>query len=95
MKNTRIIPLTLFAFLLTLAVHAQRHAGSVGIGAQFGQPTGLTFKVYNPAKLSLEILAAWDLGDFLFVNIHGLIEKPIGSDPKFNYFYGPGIYGGF
>lgn len=94
--NIRKLMMSVLAIaLIVVSLQAQRRAGAVGIGAQFGSPTGLTLKVYNPSKLSLDILAAWDLDDFFFVNVHGLIEKPLGSDPKFNYFYGPGIFAGF
>lgn len=90
-KLTLILALSLCSFF---TLHAQRSAGSVGIGAQFGQPTGLSLKVYNPNGISPDILLAWDLNDFFFINVHGLIERHIDSRERFHYFIGPGAFVG-
>lgn len=71
---------------------AQRSSGDVGIGAQFGQPTGLTLKFYQPRGISTDILLAWDLEEFFFVNVHGLIERHIGNSQTVHYFIGPGLF---
>lgn len=80
----------LFAILFTTNLAAQRSSGAVGIGAQFGQPTGLTVKIYEPRGISTDILAAWDLDDFFFLNVHGLFERHLGNSGNFHYFVGPG-----
>ncbi|NUO02660.1 MAG: hypothetical protein HUU01_18795 [Saprospiraceae bacterium] len=74
--------------LFSTSVLAQK----VGIGVQFGQPSGLTLKFYNPSAMSVDILAAWDLDDYFFVNVHGLWEKPLSGNGKFRFFYGPGAF---
>lgn len=86
-----VLILSLCSFV---ALQAQRTAGSVGIGAQFGQPTGLSLKVYNPNGLSPDVLLAWDLNDFFFINVHGLVERHIDSGGNFHYFIGPGVFAG-
>ena len=89
--------ITLAIAVLSLSIvslHAQRAPNSVGIGAQFGQPTGLSLKVYNPNGISTDVLAAWDLDHFFFVNVHGLVENHIGSSGKVHYFVGPGVFAG-
>ncbi|MCR9052677.1 hypothetical protein [Phaeodactylibacter xiamenensis] len=95
MNHLKKVTLAVFAFMFSMALQAQdRNPGSVGIGAQFGQPTGLSVKVYNPNGMSTDILAAWDLNDFFFLNIHGLIENHIGSSGRLHYFVGPGAFAG-
>lgn len=81
-----------FGTVFTFSAAAQRSAGSAGIGAQFGQPTGLTLKIYNPSGMSIDFLAAWDLSDFFFLNVHGLYERPLGSTDNLFYFVGPGAF---
>jgi len=96
LKN--IIPKTVFTLLIVAGsftlLEAQRADRSVGIGAQFGQPTGLTLKFYNATGMSTDILAAWDLDDFFFVNVHGLWERHLGNSGRFHYFVGPGVFAG-
>lgn len=81
-----------FCFFLFLAtqVSAQR----VGIGAQFGEPTGLTVRVNNNHGANLDILGAWNFGEYFFLNIHGLWERRVFDIPQFHYFYGPGLFVG-
>jgi len=78
--------------LLFLLFFTSLSAQNVGIGVQLGRPSGLTVKVYKPSAMSVDVLAAWDLDDFFFVNVHGLWEKPISGDGKFRFFYGPGAF---
>lgn len=77
-------------------VQAQRVPGALGIGGQVGDPSGVTLKVYNPNRLSYDFLAAWDLDDFFFLNLHGLYERPLELENTsgLEYFFGPGGYVG-
>jgi hypothetical protein len=87
----RILPATIVLFFFSQVAFSQ----SLGIGAQFGEPTGLTLRINNKAALGYDILAAWDFDNYLFVNVHGLWEHPLSGAPKVNYFYGPGVFAGF
>ena len=71
---------------------AQLQKGDMGIGLQIGRPSGLSLKYLNPGSVSVDMLAAWDLGDFLFFNAHGLFEMPIGGGEGLRFFYGPGVF---
>jgi hypothetical protein len=78
--------------LLVFHIHAQVRGGSVGLGLQVGDPSGVTLKIYNPGKASVDILAAWDLDDYLFLNVHALYHKPLGNARNAHFFYGPGAF---
>jgi len=80
------------ALLMTTTLQAQPDDGSVGVGLQLGQPSGLSIGVYKPDGLGLDVLAAWDLNDFLYLNAHGVFSSGDGS--PFRLFYGPGAYVG-
>lgn len=73
---------------------AQRAPGDVGIGGQVGNPSGLSIKVYRPGFPSYDILAAWDLDRFYFVNVHGLYEHHLGNSERVHVFFGPGGFVG-
>ena len=87
----------LVAAVSATPAHAQRTPGAVGLGGQIGSPSGVTLKIYNPNTLSYDVLAAWDLGDFFFLNVHGLYERPLQLEGVrgVEYFFGPGGYIGF
>jgi len=91
-----IVPLAFVAglFLATAPAHAQRVPGAVGLGGQVGDPSGVTLKVYNPNTISYDFLAAWDLDDFFFLNLHGLYERPLELEnvSGVEYFFGPGAF---
>lgn len=78
----------------TSAAHAQRAPGDVGIGGQIGNPSGLSLKVYRPGFPSYDILAAWDLDRFYFINVHGLYEHHVGNSERVHVFFGPGGFVG-
>ncbi|MEM1125216.1 MAG: hypothetical protein AAGI71_01100 [Bacteroidota bacterium] len=75
--------------------HAQRAAGSLGLGGQFGEPTGVTLQFYEPNGVTFDFLAAWDLDDFFYINGHGLFYRPVGTTQPFFLVYGPGAFVGF
>lgn len=93
--NNLNIRLALTAILLlslhTSEIYAQKHPGDFAIGAQFGQPTGLTIQLYRPTT-SIDFLAAWDLDDFFFLNMHLLFDTGLNNRNTVNFFYGPGAY---
>jgi len=91
------LPIRLFIVALVLLLAATRGstqpaAGSWGIGIQFGDPSGLSLKHYNPGGASFDALFAWDLNDFFFVNLHAIWHKPLSTSPNFNFYYGPGAF---
>ncbi|HEX7071183.1 MAG TPA: hypothetical protein VF190_10270 [Rhodothermales bacterium] len=93
-------------FLAALAssptARAQVGAGSWGVGAHFGEPTGLTLKTYTARPVTrggasfnaYDLLFGWDFDDFFFANAHALHEGRLGDSPV-NYFLGPGLFLGF
>lgn len=90
---------TLLAFILVsmtfYAATAQAPGNGWGIGIQLGQPAGISIKKYNSAGMSADILLAWDLDDFFFVNLHGTWEKPVDGAKGLEFVYGPGVFAGF
>ncbi len=101
MTVSRILPV-LFAVLLLGALassaHAQRTSGSVGLGGQAGDPSGITLKVYNDGAPSYDFLAAWSsVSDYFFINGHALFEEPLPAenvDEPLEWFVGPGAFVG-
>lgn len=92
------LALVLAAPVVAEPVQAQVGAGSWGIGAHFGEPTGLTLKTYTgtPSRMgrtfnAYDILLGWDFDDYFFVNAHALHEARLGDSPL-NYFLGPGLF---
>ncbi len=71
---------------------AQNVDGNIGLGGQVGQPAGISLKVYNPERMSFDFLAAYDLDNFFFLNVHGLFERPISDNEALNLIYGPGVF---
>lgn len=85
-----------FALAVMIAVtltagnaQAQSPTGNFGIGGQIGDPSGLTVKMYQRSGFAYELLAAWDLDNFFFLNGHALYERPITNSP-IRYYLGPG-----
>lgn len=94
--STRLLaPLLLTAGLL-LSIGADRATaqtgGDVGIGMQLGEPAGVSVRIDRGASPSLDLLAAFDLDDFFYLNGHLLYEEPIGEDPALHVFFGPGLF---
>lgn len=81
----------LFVILFSDIAQAQR-PGGVGIGVQLGDPSGLSLNLPTGGRASIDLLAAWDLDDFFFINGHALFMQPLGSAPNFGVFYGPGLF---
>lgn len=98
MKSTTTLLFFLVAGLLfgsAEEAQAQYRRGGLGIGGQLGDPSGLTLKLYRRPGFAYDFLLAWDLdADVLFLNVHGLYERPLRTAPV-RFFYGPGLYVGF
>ncbi len=104
----RIAPVSVLLAILALALvfpsssQAQPFAGSWGVGAHFGEPTGLTLKTYTSRPVSrggasfnaYDLLVGWDFDDYFFINAHALHEGRFGDSPL-NYYLGPGLFLGF
>ena len=94
MRADRLVAVV-FAFgliLLARPAEAQRAGGDVGLGLQIGEPSGVTLQFYNPGSMSWDFLAAWDVDDFFFLNVHGLYYRGIGQRNDVHLFYGPGAF---
>lgn len=90
----KILFLTLL-FFCKLSIKAQSVSNNWGIGIQLGQPAGISIKKHNAAGMSADILLAWDLDDFFFVNLHGVWEKDVSGANGLYFVYGPGVFAGF
>ena len=94
MLNPRTAGILVCFILLCATAHTaygQRAPGEVGIGVHLGDPTGLTVKVYSPGT-SVDFLAAWDLDDFFFLNVHAMYDVHLNPQHTVHFFYGPGGY---
>lgn len=91
----RAAALLLVMLALNAPAQAQRAAGDVALGIEVGEPSGITLYVYSPPGPSWDFLAAWDLDDFLFVNLHALYERHLADRNDLHLFYGPGAFVGF
>lgn len=88
------LPFLVMGLALAIAQEVSAQQSRVGLGGQIGDPTGVTLKFRDPGDMSVDILAAWDVDDFVFVNVHGLFERHIGRHEDLHLFYGPGAYVG-
>lgn len=87
------IPVLVAAFFCcSHSLSAQRPSPSVGIGFQAGSPTGLSLQFYRETGMYTDILFAWDLDDFFFVNVHGLWDQHLDAERRLHVFYGPGLF---
>lgn len=69
---------------------AQGPSGVTAVGGQIGDPSGLSIKMYQRPGLAYEVLAAWNLGNFYYLSMHGALEQPFEESPL-HYYWGPGI----
>jgi hypothetical protein len=83
---------------LAMPAQAQRSSGSVGVGGQLGDPSGVTLKIYNAGAPSYDVLGAWSsVNEFFFLNAHALFEEPISADnldQPLEWYVGPGGFVG-
>ncbi len=73
---------------------AQRPSPSLGIGFQAGNPTGLSLQWYKNHGVTTDILLAYDLDRFYFLNIHGLWDVHLDQGQHLHFYYGPGAFVG-
>ena len=83
-----------FFYCFITSVHAQRPSPSFGIGFQAGNPTGLSLQFYRDHGVTTDILLAYDLNNFFFLNIHGLWNTHLDPHGHFHLYYGPGGFVG-
>ncbi len=93
LRNVALV--CLLACAIPFSSFAQRTDGAVGIGFQAGSPTGISVQFYNADGASLDLLGAWDLDDFFFLNAHGLWDSHLGNSEVVHVYYGPGAFIGF
>lgn len=79
-----------FVLLAITPLAAQRPSPSFGIGFQAGNPTGLSMQFYKSHGVTTDILLAYNLRDFFFMNIHGLWNIHLDPGEHFHFYYGPG-----
>ena len=70
---------------------------STGVGIQLGSPSGVSVKMMRDSEPHYDFLAAWDLGDFLYLSGHAVWEKRVEDEVAgdLRMFYGPGAFIGF
>ncbi|HIG74144.1 MAG TPA: hypothetical protein EYQ24_06110 [Bacteroidetes bacterium] len=90
MPSLSRLALLLAALFLTSAASAQ-----TGIGAQLGDPTGVSLK-FGAGSGSVALAAGWDLGDgddqLSLEGHYFLRETRIPGDADLALFYGPGVF---
>lgn len=75
------------------SLQAQRSEGRFGVGAQAGQPSGLTAKLYRHAQLAYNAAVVWNLRDVVFADLYRTHEFPLPNSPL-HLLLGPGIFAG-
>lgn len=68
MKRTAIV-LILFACLAGLSFGQSKH--NIGLGFMLGEPTGISFKIWNRQTVAFDAGAAWSIVDEKHFQIHG------------------------
>lgn len=101
-RFSRLLPSLLIAAFLFFSLgnlstaEAQPQGRNVGLGGQIGSPSGVTLKMATPGRaFAWDFLAAWDLGDFFFLNMHGNFQEWVDPETNVGFYYGPGGFVGF
>ena len=84
------LPGLFFFYFASAIMYAQRPSPGFGIGFQAGNPTGLSLQFYKDRGVTTDILIAYNLDNFLFLNIHGLWNTHLDRSGHFHFYYGPG-----
>lgn len=94
MRNLLCIVLlvgSLVGGVLHAPVYAQRAPGSVGIGAQAGQPGGFTAKTYGRAPWAGVFSLGTNFRDQTVAHVHLLRERPLPESALW-VFWGPSLF---
>lgn len=70
--------------------YGQERKGNLGLGAQAGDPYGLTFRWYQNQQIVFDALLSWGFDGHFTLNAHQLLERRL-EDSPLNFFIGPGI----
>ena len=93
--QSRLFSLLAGAFLVfTLGTSDARAQSTTWIGGEIGDPSGLVLRPDYDGGSSLEFMAAWDLDEFFFLNVHRMSETPIQPGRPLYFMIGPGIFVG-
>jgi len=87
--------LLIFGLLFSPIAQSQRPEKAFGIGFQAGNPTGLALQFFKDHGVSTDILIAYDLNNFVFLNVHALWNYHLDQSNLWHLFYGPGAFVGF
>lgn len=71
-----------------------QNRGDIGIGVEVGSETGVTLKLFPGKTFAYEFLAAWDIGDGVFLNGHAIYQRALDEYPEVSAIYGFGAYVG-
>lgn len=86
--------LALGALVLTSSLPlalAQRQPGTVGIGLQVGQPSGMALKIYREDPVAYDGILTTDGDDYISFRLHRIWEHPLPDSPMYIY-VGPGLF---
>ncbi len=89
----RILLLAVLSLSVT-ALDSRAQSSSTWIGFEAGSPSSITLMFDRGRDANLEFLAAWDLGEWFFVNGHMLFLANESTDPPLSLRYGPGLFAG-
>lgn len=73
------------------SAHAQRQPGTVGMGLQVGQPSGMALKLYRPSPVAYDGVLTTDADDYVSIRLHRVWEHSLPESPLHLY-VGPGIF---
>lgn len=83
----------LIAIIFSSTLYAQPYRPSFGVGAMFGEPTGVTVKKYFDERGAFDIGAAWSLADrYEALHLHAnlLFQDNITQNPNLFFYHGVG-----
>lgn len=80
----------LWMTVCTPLAQAQDRQGNFGLGAQAGEPYGVTLRWYYTQQTVFETLASWEFDGEFALNIHQLAERRL-EDSPLNFSWGPGL----
>lgn len=96
MKPTPLLLLALVAQAALLPASSSAQDRGFGLGVIFGQPTGLSGKLWlSPADNAVDFAAAWSFGEGGYFSAHATylwhFPQAINSSERFVPYVGPGV----